>query len=237
MRIRNARVRKSVALATVIASLGLFIKPAPAGGDGNPNPGVMPPDSKPHGKTYGEWEALWWQAILSIPADPDNPFFVGGSFGDEKHVLFLSGVSGPTTVNITIPPGTALFFPMINAESSSLEPPPFHGDTEAEQRAVANDFIHNVTGVFAEIDGRPVVDIENYRTQSPQFTFTVPASNILGVTVPPDTGTSVDAGYYLFLAPLSVGTHTLHFGGTFGADLGFLEIDTTYIVTVQPPGH
>jgi hypothetical protein len=37
---------------------------------------------------------------------------------------------------------------------------------------------------------------------------------------------------YLFLAPLSVGTHTLHFGGAFGADLGFFEIDTTYVITV-----
>jgi hypothetical protein len=62
-------------------------------------------------------------------------------------------------------------------------------------------------------------------------------SNILGVTVPPETGTSADAGHDRFLAPLSVGTHTLHFGGTFGADLGFLEIDVTCNITVEPPGH
>ena len=231
------RVTKWVVLAAVIGSFGLWMKPAPAGGNGNPNPGVAPPQSKPHGRTFGEWEAKWWQALVSIPADPDNPFFVGGAFGDEDHVLFLTGVSGPTTVNITIPPGTSLFFPMINSECSSLEAPPFHGATEEEQRACANEFIDNVTGVFAEIDGRPVVNIADYRTESPQFTITVPPSNILGVTVPPDTGTSVDAGFYLFLSPLSVGTHTLHFGGTFGADLGFLVIDTTYNITVEPPSH
>jgi hypothetical protein len=166
MMYRSDRAMNSVVLAKVLAAGGLRSKPAPAGGNGNPNPRVLPPQSKPHGKTYGEWEAKLWQASPSIPADPDNPFFVGGAFGDEKTELSSSGVSGPTTVNFTIPPATALFFPMINAEYSSLEAPPFHGATEAQQRACANEFIDNVTGVFAEIDGPPVVDIEDARTQS-----------------------------------------------------------------------
>jgi hypothetical protein len=34
----------------------------------NPNPGVLPPNSHPFGRTYGEWSAKWWQWAVSIPA-------------------------------------------------------------------------------------------------------------------------------------------------------------------------
>src|SRR5436853_3928133 len=30
-------------------------------GNGNPNPGVLPPNSAPHGKTYAEWSAAWFK--------------------------------------------------------------------------------------------------------------------------------------------------------------------------------
>jgi hypothetical protein len=43
---------------------------------------------------------------------------------------------------------------------------------------------------------------------------------------------AVDAGVYLLLASLSVGRHTIHFGGTFD-QLGF-SIDTTFNITVKP---
>jgi hypothetical protein len=38
------------------------------------NPGVIPPQSKAHGMTYGEWSAKWWQWAYSLPVD-QNPFF------------------------------------------------------------------------------------------------------------------------------------------------------------------
>jgi hypothetical protein len=49
---------------------------------------------------------------------------------------------------------------------------------------------------------------------------------------PGATSFSVDAGVYLLLAPLSVGKHTIHFGGTF--DEFDETIDTTYVITVVP---
>jgi hypothetical protein len=225
------RHHQNAILAAVTLSATVF-SPSSSRAQGN-NPGVVPPQAKFHGLSYGEWEAKWWQAAAAIPAGPDHPFFVGGAFGNEKGVLFLAGVGGTTTVFITIPSGTALFFPLVNSECSSLEGPPFHGATEAEQRACANGFIDQVTGVFAVIDGRPVSNIPNYRTQSPQFTIRVPPVNILGVPGPA-AGTSVDAGYYLLLSPLSVGTHMLRFGGTFPPGFGDFTIDTTYVITVVP---
>ena len=55
----------------------------------------------------------------------------------------------------------------------------------------------------------------------------------------PISGTSVSEGYFLLLAPLGVGVHTIHFTAT--ADLqdlfgpgAFYVTDTNYVVTVAP---
>jgi hypothetical protein len=197
------------------------------------NPGVLPPHANYRGFSYSQWEAKWWQALLAIPVvDGYHPFFSGGVFGGENGVMFLTGVGGPTTVEITIPAGTALFFPVLNTECSVAETDPFHGDTETELRACANGFIDDTSGRFAEIDGVPVKNRDAYRVQSPLFEYgPLPEDNAFGLpagTVSP----SVDAGYYLLLAPLSVGEHMIHFRGTFDG-LEF-TVDTTYKIKVVP---
>ena len=47
------------------------------------NPGVLPVVSKPHGKSYGEWAAAYWQWALSIPADRNPLTDTTGAFGGE----------------------------------------------------------------------------------------------------------------------------------------------------------
>ncbi len=200
---------------------------------GNGNPGVLPPSAKYRGHTYGEWGARWWQAAFASPiVDGDHPLFSGGAFGGEDGVLFLSGVGGEAIVELTIPPGTALFFPVVNSECSVIEPDPFHGDDEEELRDCANDHIDNTSGRFAFIDGVAVKNLDAYRVESPLFEFgPLPEDNILSAPAGA-TSVGVDAGVYLLLAPLSVGEHVLSFGGTFD-EFGF-SIDTTYLITVVP---
>lgn len=202
----------------------------------NPNPGVIPSNAKAYGMTYGEWSAKWWQWAFSLPVD-QNPFFdeegecSNGANGQLGPVWFLTGVinvSGTAERDCTVPAGKALFFPIINVECSTLEVPPFHGDNEAELRACAMGF--HFGDVFAEIDGVAVQNLVSYLKDSPLFTFTVPPDNVLGVD--PGTGQSVSNGYYLMLAPLSVGEHNIHFGGTF-TDFDF-TLDITYNLTVTP---
>ncbi len=202
------------------------------------NPGVIQPNAQYRGLTYGEWGARWWQTAFSIPVvDDDHPLISGGAFGGEDGVLFLSPLAGGVTIELTIPAGTALFFPVVNAECSVIEPPPFHGDDEEELRTCANDHIDSTSGRFAVIDGVPVNNLDGYRVESPLFVFgPLPENNLLqflGVDAPAGaTSPSVDAGVYLLLAPLSLGEHVLHFGGTF--DEFAFSIDTTYIITVVP---
>jgi hypothetical protein len=136
------------------------------------------------------------------------------------------------TVELTIPPGTALFFPVVNTECSVIEPAPFHGDDETSLRACANGHIDNTSGRFAVIDGVPVNNLDAYRVESPLFEFgPLPENNLLGAPAGA-TSPSVDAGVYLLLAPLSVGQHVLRVGGTF--DEFGASIDTTFIITVEP---
>src|SRR5687767_13686726 len=106
-------------LALLIAGLAELASPASvsAQDQGNPNPGIAPPHSRPHGRSYGDWAANWWQAAFQTPVVAgDHPLLSGGAFGGEDGVLFLAGSSGGNTIEITIPPGTPLFFPVINAE-------------------------------------------------------------------------------------------------------------------------
>src|SRR5262249_50743754 len=107
----------------------IALGPGSSWAQGN-NPGIISPADKFHGLSYGEWEVKWWQAAFAIPVvGGDHPLFSGGIFGDEKGVRFLSGVGGNPTIEIGIPAGTALFFPIINFECSNIEAPPFFGAT------------------------------------------------------------------------------------------------------------
>jgi hypothetical protein len=200
----------------------------------NHNQGVMPTNAKFRGLTYGEWGASWWQAAFQIPVEEgDHPLFSGGAFQGPKGVVFLAAVVGePAVVEVTIPAGTPLFFPIVNSECSTIEEPPFFGSNETELRQCVNDFIDQTSGLFAEIDFLPVDNIEAQRVESPLFEFgPLPENNVFGE--PAGTASpSVDAGYYLLLAPLSAGEHVVSVGGTF--DLFGASIDTTFLITVEP---
>jgi hypothetical protein len=208
------------------------------------NPDVIAPSGKYLGLSYSDWAARWWISIFSIPVvDGNHPNITGGAFGGEQGMLFLSGAGFPAgagvaaTFDITIPAGTALLFPVVNAECSILEPDPFHGTDETSLRACANSWIDNTSGHFAIVDGVPVSNLDAYREQSPLFVFgPLPENNVfefLGLDAPAGTTSpSVDAGVYLLLAPLSPGKHVLHFGATFNVD-GFY-FDTTFNITVLP---
>jgi hypothetical protein len=224
-----------LAIALIVGSTD----PGATAANGNPNPGIIPPNAKYRGFTYGEWSAMWWQAAFATPVvGGDHPLFSGGAFQGPKGMLFLAGVfadpDDPAVVEITIPAGTPLFFPIINTSCSVYEPDPFHGDDEDELRDCANGHMDNTSDLFAEIDGKPVKKINAYRTESPLFVWgPLPEDNILGA---PEgtTSPSVDAGFYLLVKPLPVGEHVIEFGGTF--DLFGASINTMYIVHVVPGG-
>ena len=88
-------------------------------------------------------------------------------------------------------------------------------------------------------DGESLKDLDLYRAESPPFIFgPLPENNVLDVE-PGTVAGSVSDGYYILLAPLSVGEHEIHFGGAAvftleedGFDF-FFGLDITYNITVE----
>ena len=243
---RNLMNRRSgVAILDIIVGLALaalLMIPASPAAAGNPNPRILPPGSTPHGMTYGEWSASWWQWAVSLPVDK-NPFFdengscANGANGQHGPVWFLTGVinvSGTAYRECTVPHGRALFFPVLNVECATLEG---DGSTESQLRACTRGYMSVVTDVYAEIDGVPVKDLMAYRAASPLFIYgPLPENNVrqlFGYDAPAgSTSLSVADGYYLMLPPLRTGQHTVRFGGTFGDPINF-TLDITYKLTVK----
>jgi hypothetical protein len=165
------------------------------------------------------------------------------SADQSARVWFLGGVfnSGGTVerTNCVVPPGTPLVVAVANVECSNRETDPFAGSDPESLRACAAGVADpssplNATGMNATLDGRTLRPV---RAPSPVFGFTVPSlsDNILSC---PSTGcadrsgSAAADGYMLVMHPLSVGRHTLRFGGTYPA-FGF-TLDITYDIVVRP---
>jgi hypothetical protein len=206
----------------------------------NLNPGIVPAEARPYGKTLGEWSAIWWNVGIEHPVE-GNPFFEGGAFELSSTVWGIAAPLGEGTFSTTVPAGKALFLPLVTIECSSLEPEEsgFHGDTEAEQAECAAFWTDHIVDLSFEIDGVPIQNLEAYRVVSPQFSFVAPDPNILGVPGG-GAGTAVADGYYLMLPPLSKGVHTtrlrgtLHFSVAEGDPFDLeLVTDNTFSITIE----
>jgi hypothetical protein len=232
---RRTHMNRRIAVITGVLLGILTSPPAFAGSLGNP--GVPPPQSHAFGKTYGQWSAEFWKWSFSHPVD-HHPLFdtADCGAGQSGKVFFLGGVfnmTGIDTRNCRIPAGQAIFFPLVNNECSTLEG---NGTTEAALLACASGPIDTVSDLEAEIDGVPVHNLRSYRAQSPLFIYgPLPDNNIFEFFGVPDTvgrtSPSVSDGYYLMLAPLSVGRHELHFVGKFPGPPVFIQ-DITYHLTI-----
>lgn len=179
------------------------------------------------GQTFGHWAADWWQWAISIPADV-NPMLdaTGANCGQWQYgpVWFLAGYSGGGQAerSCAIPYGKSLFFPTINNYYGAFLNDPAEVRTEAYARKAAACTLPVKISVW--IDGEKVAHPENYFTgpggsQSPFFNVVAPPTNVFGMqstqknkpgyAVEMALSPSTEQGYYLFLRPLSRGTHTI----------------------------
>ena len=220
------------------------------------NPEVFEPDSRPYGKTYGEWSAKNWEWVYSLPAS-HHPLFDTApiSTGQSGPVWFLGGTYTTTTVggtvvtgtavrSGTVPEGKALFFPIVDAESATAEG---NGSTEAQLRASSVGLVDHTTSLSCEVDGHPLQNLALYRAQSPLFTWgPLPADSVFQDPINFHAGLkspSVSDGYFVMLAPFKHGHHTIHFTGSLvfttaqdGFDFSFSQ-DITYHLTVVEDGR
>jgi hypothetical protein len=202
---------------------------------GNPNPSVLPPNSRVQGLTYGEWSAMWWQYVLSIPT-PENP--LTGGTGNQCVYQRIGNVGlvavDPLvgeTIECEVPAGMMLYLDILSAECSTVEEAPFYGGNEEELRACAMSF--TFTDLQASIDGVGVQNLDQYIHLSPLFDFTLPENNILGTT-DELSGQSVSNGAHLMLAPLSPGKHTIFLQATV-PELDDFTVEMNFDLTVTQP--
>jgi hypothetical protein len=244
MRHEHFRVARRV-VALVVVGLGLVMAGprSVAQADDDARWKVIPRDANTYGNSSGEWSARWWQWALSIPAATNPVLDETGAHcaeGQSGPVWFLAGsfFGGTFERACTVPPGTALFWPIVNAAFGAAV-----FDCEPTQpgvpcnitvlRAAAAASMDPVT-LDASIDGVPVRHVRDYRVQSPVFSVTLPEGNV--VDVPSGTyAPLVSDGYWLMLAPLAAGAHTIHFknsitGGPFAGN----ATEVTYHLTIGP---
>ena len=184
---------------------------------GNSNPGVLPINSTPNGKTYGEWTAAWWQWALSIPADRNPILDTTGAFcseGQSGPVWFYAATFGNSAErSCTIPTGKTIFMPVFpwifGAAVGDCEPIGSGECVLEDLQAAAAAATEAAEVLEVTIDGVDVQNIRNYRASSPgAFSITFPEGAVFGLPA----GTffpNVADGYWLMLTPLSPGEHTI----------------------------
>jgi hypothetical protein len=203
----------------------------------SPDALVFPVDSKPYGKSYADWSAIWWQWLLSIPEDKSP---AGDSTGEDcgtnqqGPIWFLAGTFGGSAERTcTIPSGKAIMFSPINSECSYAEYP--DEKTESDLLECAKTFQDQTTSAQVTINGTAIENLDQFRIQSPPFNVTIPENNVFGVSSGPTQ--AVSDGLWVILKPLPVGEHKIGFKGssvdfTTGAKNTFVS-DANYNVIVK----
>jgi hypothetical protein len=204
---------------------------------------VIPRDANVYGNSYGEWSARWWQWALAIPAATNPVLDTTGAHcaeGQSGPVWFLASsfFGGTFERACTVPAGKALFFPIVQAAFGAgvfdCEPTVSGVPCNLANLRMAAAASMDAVTLTASLDGGRLRDLQNHRVQSPVFTLTYPADNVVEVSA----GTyapQVADGYWLMLAPLRHGAHTLHFTAeiTDGVFAGIVT-EVTYYLIVGP---
>lgn len=214
---------------------------------------LLAPEQTHYGASYAVWSQRWWQWCYELPFT-NHPLFdhVGTQAwrGQVDPVWFIGGelcslyepCDGSAERSITIPAGTALFFPIVNVSWTNQEcvdPDTTYSYTELRQFAA--DAVEAATDILCEVDGVTIVSAPTlagavrFRAQAEEFGYTIPADNVF-VAACADAPVSVvhapvaADGIYVMLAPLAPGTHTIHCAGAFPT-LSF-TMNVVYHVTV-----
>ena len=236
----------TISTAALIAIAAVTIQPA-AASDGNDG-SIASVQSTPEDQTYGHWAVQWFQWAYGAPAAV-NPVLdtTGANCGQRQvgYVWFLAGSFGgdPVVRSCTVPAGMALFFPLINTGYGAFLNDPPDTRTEAFVRAAAT--CTSPAQISAWIDRDKVAKPTRYFTgksgsPSPIFNTQLPPGNILGAdetTVPELVlSPSAEQGYYLFVRPLSVGSHTIRWVAS-GCLQGFTQDITYHLEIVRTSSH
>jgi hypothetical protein len=201
-------------------------------------PKPLPPTATAYGLGYEELAADWMEWAMAIPVETNPILDADGSYatlGQYGKVWFLAGTAGgAATRAVTVPAGTALFFPVVNffwVNTPEFGDDPWSALQEAYARNVLAYYIDMTEALVLEIDGESVPNVyDRLRFPSTVGLCVFPENNFYGAN--PGGHECVADGFWALLPPLSVGSHVIHFSGHI-TEAGF-ELDVTYNITVKP---
>jgi hypothetical protein len=240
------KTKNCLLIAAILVSL-LYALPLLSGLFGTSAlPVIVNTNSTYQGKTYGEWSAMWWKWLLSIPQDksPVTDFtgknchinqnsslvwYLVGSGGAKIPTNETSGTEQARTC--LIPEGRGIFFALITGACSFAEFPNYKSISQLQACSSQDP----VSYLRATIDGSDIPNLKSYRIQSPEFNLTLPDNNAFGLK--PQTTVAVSDGYFIMLEPLSKGVHTLKFEAHYGDPVETVPIyneeHANYILVVK----
>ena len=133
-----------------------------------------------------------------------------------------------------MPRETVLFFPIVNAFFGSLRGDPTQQKTETFCRSSVQSVLHPATTLTLRVDGVAQGNLSSFAERSALFEFQLPRDNIFGLNDPDPAKRLVfpacDEGYYVFLRPLSPGTHTVRWTASTASGIS-QDVTYTLIVT------
>lgn len=227
---------KSVALGALAYSVTFT---ASLAGEGNRNPGVIPltPGTA---KTYEALSVAWrdWQqgvidqtGLSPFSDDPTGALCGVNQQGKYWHLAGApADTENPVVRTCTVPAGKFIHFPIINlawitqdeAGAEQIADPGFRAFVEGLFEGALNA---EETTLGVTIDGIELANLHDYLVESPVFELPYYGSLENGFL-------NFDSGYYLLLAPLSRGAHTIHISGSFPLFGNTITVDVTYELTV-----
>jgi len=199
----------------------------------------LSPDASARGTSYADLTAAWLEWTTAVPASINPILDADGTFAGEGQtgkIWFLTGTTtgGSVTRHVTIPAGTALFFPIVNyfwVNTPEYGDPAWSPEQEAAVRDLMAEVVDTAENLVLQIDGQAVPNLDALRVSGSVGACTLPDENIFGLVFDPGPHDCVADGYWALLPPLSVGQHTIHFSGGFSSPA--FELDVTYEITVS----
>lgn len=217
---------------------------------------IIAPDEVPHGATYGDWAAAYWQWAMAIPLS-QNPLVYGSCEENQSGGVFYlpSNMGGLSLRACKIPHNKKLFIPLLTTVAQTC--PERAEDAAACPNNMSIDALANATqstinnanpSIQLIVDGNKIQISDEFRVQSGAFADTSPVNgnerlfptcsgpieaNICGIE---EGGTRhvLTEGYFVMLRQLPQGMHRISVVVATDPNSTTLPYEVAYDVFITP---
>lgn len=177
---------------------------------------IQQPGFKLDGHSAADLSAEWWKWAMSSPDEVNPVRDTSGAHcdtGQQGKVWFLAGGFGSSLIRRTcnIPSGKYIFFPVINMVYWPQEENNGYTCKDAIKDAAVNN--ETAIDLFVTVDGQALKNPKRFRART-QKCFDV-FERISAKDKPYRAFPSASDGYWILLKPLTLGKHTIKFGGQY----------------------